>query len=441
MRKRSRFAWLLGSGLVLVAIFLSARLSRDDMGSDADFDRIVAPLRPKPIETVEPSQNAYLLVDDPAFYIPGNELAGRKPVTAHLLQRPQTLEALILAEQTANLPYYQDLKQETQGMDNNASHAMVGLARLLAARARVRFSTGDWQEGLADIRRVEHLGVIHGDRGFIEHWRMGNEMLEMGEQALQAAFRADQIPAQMARQITRKPVLDRRSVYIEIIRRYLQREVIKTLRSGNQVGPGGPAPGFFSPGLYAGNPEDYGRYDRMETVQRIAQMVDTAVKELLAPTKQVPSPLTQMLDAADMAIPLRPRYAPGTPLQATLPANIAWRARIRMMPNGRGMAFVSYLYVLEFDNEKISERFRIASQRATRILAALSAFRQEQGREANSLTELVTRGFMRAYPLDPYDGLPLRYSASRGAIWSVANDVTDQGGDAFKDFLWSTKSP
>ncbi|MHC5020599.1 MAG: hypothetical protein ACYTGX_10900 [Planctomycetota bacterium] len=32
-------------------------------------------------------------------------------------------------------------------------------------------------------------------------------------------------------------------------------------------------------------------------------------------------------------------------------------------------------------------------------------------------------------PLDPFDGRPLRYDATKGVIWSVGTNGTDEGGD------------
>src|SRR5262249_47959001 len=66
------------------------------------------------------------------------------------------------------------------------------------------------------------------------------------------------------------------------------------------------------------------------------------------------------------------------------------------------------------------------------LLAALAAerYRREQGTWPASLHALVQAGYLKAVPLDPYDGQPLRYKwlADGVLFYSIGPDRTDNGG-------------
>jgi hypothetical protein len=64
---------------------------------------------------------------------------------------------------------------------------------------------------------------------------------------------------------------------------------------------------------------------------------------------------------------------------------------------------------------------------ATLSLLALQLARAETGALPASLDEIVPR-YLPSVPLDPFDGKPLRYSASKQVIYSVGTDAKDAGG-------------
>jgi hypothetical protein len=65
--------------------------------------------------------------------------------------------------------------------------------------------------------------------------------------------------------------------------------------------------------------------------------------------------------------------------------------------------------------------------RATRLALVLRAFQIENQRPASSLPELVPN-FLRAVPLDDFDGKPLRYSPRLNEVYSVGVNLVDAGG-------------
>lgn len=76
-------------------------------------------------------------------------------------------------------------------------------------------------------------------------------------------------------------------------------------------------------------------------------------------------------------------------------------------------------------------RFYLLTDRHLAATAlALRLYRADHaGRPPATLTALVP-DYLPAVPIDPIDGQPLRYDATRAILWSVGDDGTDDGGDA-----------
>ena len=68
----------------------------------------------------------------------------------------------------------------------------------------------------------------------------------------------------------------------------------------------------------------------------------------------------------------------------------------------------------------------------TKLVVACNRFRREKGRWPDTLQNLVP-GYLPEVPRDPFDGQPFRYSTEKGIVWSVGENLTDEGG--------STKMP
>ena len=68
------------------------------------------------------------------------------------------------------------------------------------------------------------------------------------------------------------------------------------------------------------------------------------------------------------------------------------------------------------------------SATATRVLVALRAYRTEKGDLPRLLDELVPT-YMEAVPRDAFDGAPLRYDRSKKVVYSVGENLTDDGGE------------
>jgi len=64
---------------------------------------------------------------------------------------------------------------------------------------------------------------------------------------------------------------------------------------------------------------------------------------------------------------------------------------------------------------------------ATRLLAALKAYQQDNKKIPGSLAELVPT-YLTDMPLDPYSGQTFKYDPVKKVIYSVGKDKKDVGG-------------
>jgi len=65
---------------------------------------------------------------------------------------------------------------------------------------------------------------------------------------------------------------------------------------------------------------------------------------------------------------------------------------------------------------------------ATRTILALRAYQLTHGKLPPDLSALVPE-FLNEVPIDDFDGQPLRYSPERKIVYSVGQNLKDDGGD------------
>lgn len=83
----------------------------------------------------------------------------------------------------------------------------------------------------------------------------------------------------------------------------------------------------------------------------------------------------------------------------------------------------------------IGEEYKIEAEiKRTQILIALKAYNNEFGQLPESLDELVPAYFDQV-PIDPYDGKPIRYSKKDKIIYSVGENLEDNGVDESEENL------
>ncbi len=80
--------------------------------------------------------------------------------------------------------------------------------------------------------------------------------------------------------------------------------------------------------------------------------------------------------------------------------------------------------------------------RITQVLMALRLFKMKTGRLPETLDELVP-DYLAAVPLDDFDGKPIRYSAAKKIVYTVGEDLKDDGGLSREEAraLWQKQNP
>jgi hypothetical protein len=76
-----------------------------------------------------------------------------------------------------------------------------------------------------------------------------------------------------------------------------------------------------------------------------------------------------------------------------------------------------------------------ADVKATLTIMALLRYRQDTGSYPSDLIELVTDGYLKQLPLDPWSDKTLVYKKTDSdfILYSVGSDFTDNGGEVFRD--------
>lgn len=82
--------------------------------------------------------------------------------------------------------------------------------------------------------------------------------------------------------------------------------------------------------------------------------------------------------------------------------------------------------------DKIAEACRRnhATLRCAIVGIAMERYRRDKGQWPESLAELVPAGYLKAVPIDPFDGKPIRLKrlADGWLIWAIGMDGIDHGG-------------
>lgn len=99
---------------------------------------------------------------------------------------------------------------------------------------------------------------------------------------------------------------------------------------------------------------------------------------------------------------------------------------ILFLPNGGGEMLLAKAAPL-LRTQLVQRCDAEAELAATRAHLALRAYFVDHGALPQSLDALVP-DYLPAVPRDPFGGAPLRYSAERRLVWSIGDDLRDEGG-------------
>ncbi|MFZ4508210.1 MAG: hypothetical protein ACOYON_11005 [Fimbriimonas sp.] len=439
MSKRPKVGCLIVVGVVAALVLLGIGwwAQGDNMGSDAEFERIVAPAALRPTTPVPESENWHVLIQPFRDKIPRTD-PRTDEIDEAVFRSKGGRDILALSRAIAKRPKY-DSPNRTAA-DFNTSDAMTvrALAKFLAAHARHRFDQGDWKTAFEDLDIVEHLGLSFSERGFLVDWLVGLAVVSIGNRERADAFLQGRVPKSACIEWASRPVPDRREEFLQALRRDINGFAIATMRTGRYTDASSqstapePDPSFFDLTRYSEYDSLYfGRYQRIETARAFAELLKASDVDVRAPVQVVPPKSSVLMDDLEKK---------GVPVPVIIGLDtiqgkwevLKYRTEIRSRPNGKGLLI---LRLLPFYNTGGERAFR-AQEAFIRLSAAIGAFRLDQRKFPPDLETLVNKGLIKEVPADPFDGMPIRYDAKRKILWTVSSDGKDDDGDNAKDRVW-----
>ena len=102
---------------------------------------------------------------------------------------------------------------------------------------------------------------------------------------------------------------------------------------------------------------------------------------------------------------------------------------VRMFLSGNSVGQIMYSWTIFAVVPSLAKKSQADTQlQATRIIFALRAYQLTHGNLPSDLKALVPE-FLDAVPVDDFDGQPLRYSPDRNIVYSVGQNLKDDGGN------------
>jgi hypothetical protein len=102
---------------------------------------------------------------------------------------------------------------------------------------------------------------------------------------------------------------------------------------------------------------------------------------------------------------------------------------VRMFLSGNSVGQIMYSWTTFAVVTSLAKKSQADTQlQATRIILALRAYQLTHGNLPSDLNALVPE-FLDAVPVDDFDGQPLRYSPDRKIVYSVGQNLKDDGGN------------
>lgn len=118
-----------------------------------------------------------------------------------------------------------------------------------------------------------------------------------------------------------------------------------------------------------------------------------------------------------------------------------YRSKLAKVDNPIGNALVSMMLPVFSESDQADAK-AVANSRATRIILAIQIYKRLTDKYPASLSELASKGIVKAVPLDPFVNKPYCYNSARKVLWSVGPNLKDDGGKDRvgsvngKDFVW-----
>lgn len=107
-------------------------------------------------------------------------------------------------------------------------------------------------------------------------------------------------------------------------------------------------------------------------------------------------------------------------------------SKFKLITRPNGVGKILYGLLMPALDAIIERKCRVeCSVAATHLVTTIMAYEKKNGKMPDKLDELVP-DFITMVPMDPYDGKPFRYNASKRIVYSVGKDLEDSGGSSGK---------
>lgn len=103
--------------------------------------------------------------------------------------------------------------------------------------------------------------------------------------------------------------------------------------------------------------------------------------------------------------------------------------------------FVANIFVVDVERMAVSFFRAQAERRSTAVALAIRLYRLDHNDAFPPTLDALVPAYLPSIPVDPFDGKPLRYDPQRKRVWTVGDDLQDDGGFDRTDLDFSVEQP
>jgi hypothetical protein len=346
-----------------------------------------------------------------------------QPIVDEFLKR--NAEALALWERGLAAPHYQTPLEGRYSylMEIPWCYSHLSLANVVSVRGHDRARRGDHEGAFDDALRLARFGQqIETGKGCLVEYMVGLTFKEMGESLMREQVKTCTLPSSRLRhyaaELARYPCVAQGLADAWRVEYACQANTIDDFYSGRMTLED-------IVWVFRAYPESL-RHRVERLVDRVLWRVAVAVS--FKPNRTRRAFAETMRKAIDDA---PKHYEAARQLDASVPEFKILRSVLSGNLTGEVLYRILIPGLRGPNKMKCQTNVQVA---ATRTLLAVKAYKLDKGRLPETLEQLVPE-YLDAVPIDDFDGKPLRYNAAKKIIYSVGEDLEDNGGTTEQEFI------
>lgn len=166
-------------------------------------------------------------------------------------------------------------------------------------------------------------------------------------------------------------------------------------------------------------------YDALATTELVGQVYAAEIGNALRPYIFYNTRAEEIQRRARNRLAMPPRLEDADQFSKRL-ESFKYRLATTSTDNYFGRSIIAW----DFGDRRIINRSDLwrAMRNAVRVLLASRIYRESHGGKLpNESSELLP--YLKVWPMDPYDGKPMRYNPVKGVVYSVGSNLVDDGGN------------